>query len=318
MKKISIIIVNYKTSQMTLNCITAIIKVINSVPYEIIVVDNNSQDDSVKLFKNMHNNIKVIELHKNLGYGTAINKAIKITSGQFLVFLNSDIVLSEDFSQYLIDFYQKNNAGVLGIKLVGLDGKFQKTFGYFPSPMLIVANHISFLRKINHPHLKRYAAIKSNNPETQKIDWITGAFMFISKENFELIGGFDENYFMFYEDVDLCKRASALNLNNYYISEYYAIHNHCATVKSMPKGRYNFYKAVEKESSLYYLEKYFPTKLPSVISILYIVFTFKLVIMLIKYSLQVISKKQREKNKYKINSIIHTFKILKTKKLKKL
>ena len=185
MRKLSIIIVNYKTGPMTLDCIEAIKKVIHSVTYEIIVIDNNSEDDSVQLFKNTHNDLKIIELKKNIGYGSAINHGAKIAEGQFLLFLNSDIILTEDFAEFLIDFYHKNTSGILGIKLVGTNHKFQKTFGYFPSPMLIIADHLAWLKKINHRHFKRYAAINSNNPDTQKVDWITGAFMFISKENFE-------------------------------------------------------------------------------------------------------------------------------------
>jgi len=307
---LSIIIVNYKTGEMTSSCIKYIKETIKSVNFEIIVVDNNSADNSVNLIQCQHPEIKIIKTTENLGYGKANNLGIKKSLGKYLLILNSDIILNTDFVKYLIDFYQKYNAGILGIKLITSNQKLLKSFGYFPSPLLIISDGISILNRIKYRHLNRYAAIKSQNPQTQKVDWITGAFMFISKENFNKIGGFDENIFMYYEDVDLCKRANKLTLDNYYISEFTAYHEHCATVRSVPKIRYNIYKVAEKKSAVYYVKKYYPQYVMVTVNCLKVVYRYRLLIFLLKYYLLSFTNKRKKKNLYRINTMKETLKIL--------
>ncbi|MEJ2055336.1 MAG: glycosyltransferase family 2 protein [Calditrichaceae bacterium] len=306
---LSIVIVNHKTGFMTSECISAVKNIIKSVSYEIIVVDNFSNDDSIEVFESRHNDVKLIGLQKNYGYGTAMNRGVEASCGEYLLLLNSDIILVEDFTEFLIGFYSKHNAGLLGLELHGVKGKFQKTFGVFPSPMLVISNQLSVLRKINHPYFKKYASIKSDNPNTQKVDWITGAFMFLSKKNFLKIGGFDENFFMYYEDVDLCRRAVQLDFVNYFVSEFHAMHNHCGTVNALPKEFFNIHKVNEKKSAIYYLQKYYPAYVKLVVWTLMIIYTNKLSIMFVKYCIFSISKNRRVKNLYKLNS---TNKILKT------
>ena len=306
---LSIIITNYKTGEMTSKCIQSIKDTIKKIDYEIIVVDNNSDDDLVDTIKRNHSDIKIIYLTQNFGYGKANNIGAEKAEGKYLLILNSDIILIDDFSQNLIDFYNKNNSGIIGIKLLNKN-KLQKTFGYFPSPMLIISKEISLLKKLKYKHFHPYAAIKSDNPVTQKVDWITGAFMFISRKNFEKVDGFDKNIFMYYEDVDICRRLDMLGLQNYYIAEYTAIHKHCATTKSLPVSDYNIHKVREKVSALYYLQKYYPQYSNVVIRLVKIIYIQKYLIMLFKYYFLSYSKVKKIKNQYKLNSIKEVLKIL--------
>ena len=122
---------------MTNECIKSIKRNIHSVPYEIIVVDNNSKDDSLDLIRSVHRDVKIVQLHENLGYGTAVNEGVKDSNGQFLLFLNSDILITQDYAKDLVEFYSNYNVGIIGIKLLKPSGKVQKTFGYFPLPVLV-------------------------------------------------------------------------------------------------------------------------------------------------------------------------------------
>jgi GT2 family glycosyltransferase len=311
---LSIIIINYKTGLMTNECINSIKSNIQSVPNEIIVVDNNSNDDSPELIKSVHGDVKIVRLHENLGYGTAVNEGVKDSNGQFLLFLNSDILITQDYAKDLVEFYSNHNVGIIGIKLLKPGGKVQKTFGYFPLPVLIVSNELSWLRKINHRYFKKYAAVKSCNPNTQKVDWITGAFMFLSKKNYDKIGGFDENIFMYYEDVDICRRASNLGLNNYFISEFAAEHRHEGTINSLQKASYNKHKIIEKESAITYLQKYYPEYLKTVKFALKLVFINKYMISLFKLYVFYLSQNRRTHNSYKLNTSRKILSLLKGKR----
>lgn len=300
---ISVIIVNYNTGLMTSACVESVKKNIRNATCEIIVVDNNSSDSSTEILSQAHTDITIIRLHENYGYGKAINIAFKKTCGQFILVLNSDILLQNDFSDYLIDFYKRNNAGIIGIKMMKENNKFQKTFGYFPSPMLIISNEVSILRKINHKHFNKYAMIQSANPLTQSVEWITGAFMFISRENFEHVGGFDEHYFMYYEDVDICQKCCNLGFTNYFIALFYAIHKHQATTKTNNIMPYNIHRLNEKISAVYYVNKYYSKYFPVFMFVYTYIFRQRLILLTLKKAFIFFNQIRLVKNQKKINTL---------------
>lgn len=311
MDKLSFIIINYKTPETTLDCIESIKKHIKSIDFEIIVVDNNSEDDSKTIIQSKYQDIKWVSLLRNYGYGYGVNRGFELSEGNYITILNSDIIIKSDYMIDLVKFYKTNDAGLLGVKLILPDQETQRTFGYFPSPMVIIANETSLLGKIKSRHFARYAAIKSKNPETQRVDWVTGAFMFISRDNFNSIEGFDEKFFMYYEDVDICRQITQKKLPVYYISEYSAVHKHCATIKSLPQTKYIEHKINEIRSGLYYLSKYYSKYLTVTKFVLSLIFLCKTTVMGIKYFLFIKTEK-RNKNARKFNTFKRILRVLRT------
>lgn len=266
---------------MTSRCVGSIRKTIKSVSSEIVVADNHSYDSSIAILRQDHDDISIIELPENYGYGKAINIAFEKTTGDYILALNSDIVVENDFAAYLIDFYKRKRAGVIGIKLLK-NNQFQKSFGYFPSPLLVISNEISVLRKIHHRHFNRYAMIQDCAPPSQRVEWITGAFMFISRDNFERLGGFDKHFFMFYEDIDLCRRCFRMGLINYFVAEFQANHEHQASVRKNDISPHHVYKAHERESAAYYIKKYYPRYFPLFLMIYRFIFIQRFMLLTIK------------------------------------
>ncbi len=249
---LSVIIVNFKTSEVTVECVESLKKHL-TCNYEIIVVDNNSQDNSKKHITNLHQDISWIQLDKNMGYGYAINQGSKNSKGKYLLVLNSDIIILSDFFGDIKKKYCELNAGSIGIKLILPNTKTQNTVSTFPRIINILGDDIRWIRKIKK--FSRYSMSLSLKSDLHKVDWLTGAFMFFSKLNFQKAEGFDDRFFMYYEDVDLCKKLSDNSTANYYYTAHSAIHKHCYSVNTQ-KLPFNKYKIINRKSAIYYISKY--------------------------------------------------------------
>ena len=258
---VSFILVNYKTPQITLKSIEHIKQNIHSVPYEIIVVDNASKDDSLKNISRHHPDLGLLSLEKNMGFGVAANRGAAVAKGPFLCFLNSDIFLIEDCIHELIQFYGSHHVGALGIRLLNGENRFLPSYGHFPDPLLISTGNISFLRRLKCKCFNRYATVDPARKEPLEVDWITGAVFFISRERFRETGGFDETFFLYYEDTDLCLRLRRAGYHNYYIPQFHAVHLHGASGKHDMADGYNRIKLSEKMSATNYVRKHFPQRL---------------------------------------------------------
>lgn len=191
---VSIIIINYQTPKLTSACLKSIL----SFPHnerEIIVVDNNSSDNSLEIISQEFSQeieeekIKIIPSSVNLGFGGGNNLGAKEAKGEFLLFLNSDTLIKEDIFKSALDIFQQDEKiGLISPLLMTEEGLEQKD-AYGPWPNL---KNLIFKRANNYP------------------DWLSGCTLFIRKSLFEELKGFDENFFLYFEDVDLCFRASKL------------------------------------------------------------------------------------------------------------
>ena len=203
--KLSVIIVNFNGAKLTLACVASIRAHIPSIPYEIIVVDNQSSDREGEALKRQLPECTIVLSEKNVGFGGANNLGASRASGELLLFLNNDTLVSSDiFTPLAAALEQNRHLGLIGPALRNQDGTFQVSFGRFPS----LGNEWRTRRlgrRFNHKNLDQVGTI-----ETREREWITGAAMMARKECFERLGGFDESYFMYFEDVDLCYRARLL------------------------------------------------------------------------------------------------------------
>ncbi|SHK64114.1 glycosyltransferase family 2 protein [Chryseobacterium polytrichastri] len=214
----SIILVNYNTCQLTLACIDSIREFSTSFSYEIIVVDNDSSDNSVEVLSKLPY-IKFIEFGKNAGFGAANNLGAKNAVGKYLFLLNTDTILIDNSIKILLDFYRHNEGklkiGTLGATLIDENQNIINSGGNFPT----VDKYVNaYLRR----PVKEYKIAK--NDDYQQIDYVTGADLMISKRIYEEIEGFDENFFLYYEETDLQKRIQSLGYINYLITTTRIIH----------------------------------------------------------------------------------------------
>jgi len=203
-KGVSIIIVNYRRFDLTSKCVESLR--VHSPQTEIILVDNASRDGSVERLREIFPDITIVEMNGNNGFGFANNAGAAAASGNHLFFLNNDTIVHSDSPQHLSSVLQKEQkAAVVGPRLSYEDGSFQLSFGFDPSPL----NEWKTKRMkkgLFRRDAKLADKVQSRYASVTPVDWVTGAALMIRSEVFESIGGFDEAYFMYFEDADLCRR----------------------------------------------------------------------------------------------------------------
>jgi len=213
---VSIIIVNYNTSELLKNCIYSIERNTKDITYEIIVSDNGSVDDSVRMLKNTFPNVKVIENNENLGFGAANNRAKEIAKGEFLFFLNSDTLLCNNAVKIFYDYsITHSNIGALGCYLTNSNGDFIHSGGAFPTYRSILNEELRFfvyhiIRGVQFLICKSISTKKNTGQEPKRmhVDYVTGADLFVHNDDSAL---FDETFFMYYEETDMQKKMALDN-----------------------------------------------------------------------------------------------------------
>lgn len=227
--KLSITIVNYNQKYFPSLCLEALDKS-EFKDFEIIVCDNNSEDESIGFLKKVarEGGIKLMEPGKNIGYGAGHNLAAKKAKGEFILILNTDITVEPETLGRLVNYLGKNeNVGIVGPKLVYHNGTIQQScrrdFKLFD---LFIKR--SFLRRFGgfKKRYEKYVMADFDHEKMQEVDLITGAFMMMPRAVFEAVGGFDERYFLFMEDFDLCKKVRAAGYKVVYYPGAVAKHYH--------------------------------------------------------------------------------------------
>lgn len=241
---VSIIIINYNTTQLLKNCINSIIEKTFGLSYEIIVIDNASYDNPEVLIKKNFPNVKFISSQLNLGFGKANNLGVLNSTGKYLFFLNSDTLLINNAIKILFDFWQTNpNLGAIGGNL--FDEKHNPNFSYgthFPTIFNIILYRTRFF-KIFKLDTFNY----TNLPK--KVSFIIGADLFMERSLFLKIKGFDPNYFMYIEDGDLQLQINRLNYFIYNVPNAKILHLQGASSTNKDK------LIMEVSSYSYYFKK---------------------------------------------------------------
>ncbi|MPM81472.1 N-acetylglucosaminyl-diphospho-decaprenol L-rhamnosyltransferase [bioreactor metagenome] len=226
--KISIIIVTWNTSQITKKCVDTINQYIPN--QEIIVVDNGSQDDTVEILKKIKN-VKLVENGANLGFAKANNIGFNFATSEYIVFMNSDIELLDNSILKMID-YLKNNptVGIIGPKFLNPDLTPQASV--FPPQTFLNAFKEFWLGKQNA--YSKYIPQSSNPSE---VSYISGGCIAVNKKYFQRIGKWNETYFFYFEDMDLCRQVRKSGQKIYYYPECQIIHRHGASGKNIAPAK---------------------------------------------------------------------------------
>ena len=223
--QLSVIILNYNVRYFLELCVSSVQKALESIDSEIIVVDNNSQDDSCAMMKKRFPNVKFIENKENSGFPKGNNIGVAVAKGEYICILNPDTVVSEDtFTKVLAFAKKQNELGIVGVKLIDGTGNFlPESKRGTPTPF-VAFTKITGLYKIFPKTFGKYYAQHLSENETGKIEILVGAFMLMKRDFYNEIGGFDENCFMYSDDIDLSYMALKKGKTNYYFHETSVIH----------------------------------------------------------------------------------------------
>lgn len=253
---ISVIIVNYNVKYFLEQCLFSVQAALKNIPGEIIVVDNASKDKSIDYLQPKFPFVKFIVNPRNRGFGTGCNDGFKLSSGEFVLFLNPDCIIPEDCFDKSISFLNNHpEAGALGVKMFDGSGKFLKE-----SKRSFPALSTSFFKMVGlaalFPHSKFFAKYylgQLDENKNHEIGVLAGAFMLMRRNVFEKVNGFDEDFFMYGEDIDLSYRIHKAGFKNYYFSETAIIHFKGEGTK---KGNLNYVQMFYNAMSIFVHKHY--------------------------------------------------------------
>lgn len=221
MKKLSVIIVNYNVEHFLNLCLLSVQNAIKSIDAEVIVVDNHSSDGSCDMVKSNFPDVILVENKVNFGFSKANNQGVNLAQGEYVLILNPDTVVAEDTFEKIILFADKNeNLGALGVKLMDGTGNYlSESKRNIPTPTR------AFYKLLSNSHKKlSYYANEIQENEIAEVSILVGAFMLLKREIYNKVGGFDEKFFMYGEDVDLSYELLEFGYKNYYFGEIQVIH----------------------------------------------------------------------------------------------
>lgn len=235
---VSIIIVSYNTKKLLQLCLRAIYGKLGHIPVEIIVVDNASTDESVDMIKKEFSKAKLLQNKTNLGFAKAVNIGAKIAKGEYLLFLNSDAHIKDDKIREMIKLLEKNpTVGIIGGELQNLDETTSQSYGsFYTIPQVLLLLFGSRFKKTKLIPISGF------------VDWVSGGFMLIRRSIFENLAGFDEHFFMYVEDMELCYRAKKRGFATYFFPDAKATHagqgssSRSFAIPQIYKGILYFYK----------------------------------------------------------------------------
>lgn len=202
---ISVVIVNWNTCALLAKCIVAVEHEAAAISHDIWVVDNGSRDNSVAMLRRDFPHVHVIESRVNLGFAGANNLAIERSEGRYLLLLNTDAIVTPGSILALLDLAERTpRAGIIGAHLLNPDGSFQASYTNFPTlwQEFLILSTIG--RRLRGPWYPSHGPEEAKGP--QCVDYVEGACMLVRRDALEDVGGLDEGYFMYAEEVDWCKR----------------------------------------------------------------------------------------------------------------
>jgi hypothetical protein len=238
--ELSVIIVIYKGEKFLKNCLASVFDKIKNIRFEIILVNNGEKDIILEDFPT----IKIIKTRTNLGFGRGHNLGIKSAKENMLWILNTDTeVLAGDVENVLREIREKRGIGVIGVRLMSENNRVQPwSAGVEPTIWGLIRNNLGFpaSRAIWQSAKKR------------EVDWVSGTSLFIRKDIFDKLGGFDEKFFMYFEDIDLCKRAREAGYKVVYYPEFAVRHFGGKSFENSELQKKYYYQSQD-----YYFEKHF-------------------------------------------------------------
>lgn len=233
LKDLTVIILSYNTKQVTKECLRRVYeakrfseRTLNN-RVKVIVVDNASQDSSTQMIRRKFPWVKLLAMKKNLGFSGGNNYAMRLAKTPFILLLNSDTFLEKETIAKALKFFESHRScDVLSVALIYPDKGFQPSGGFLPTPFRTILwflglESIPFAKKVIQPI---YIYERSFFGKERCLEWASGAFFLLRREVYKKTKGFDENFFMYLEDVEWCKRIKDWGLKIYYTPEITVVH----------------------------------------------------------------------------------------------
>lgn len=253
--KVSVIIVSWNCWDMLSDCLKSLYES-ECKDFEVVVVDNASSDKTIENIRALYPDVKLIDAGGNIGFGAACNLGAKKAVGNWFFFLNPDTEAKKNSISTMIKFLDLHpDIAVVGAKLLWPDGTFQDSYKRFFSPFFSVLELFEIHYYFPNNFLNREVNYDFNifsSPE--KVDWVIGAAFVVKRETFERVGGFDEGFFMYFEEIDLCKRVSQKNGDIYFLPECEIIHKKGKVSEKTNVRSVDYYKSMYR----YHLKHGFP------------------------------------------------------------
>ena len=231
---LSIIIVSWNVKDLLKKCLTSVFERAQGINFEVFVIDNDSRDGSARMIQKEFPQVKLIQNKKNTGFAYANNQAIKQAQGKYILLLNPDTEIIGNTFGKTVQLMNKNDWAVLGCKILNSDKTVQESVRRFPA----LVDQILIQLKLHHwpvfaKLLNKYLAKDFNYQQESEVDQVMGAFFLIKRSVLEKIGDFDQKFYLWFEEVDFCKRVKDAGLKVVYTPQAQIIHYGAASFKQL-------------------------------------------------------------------------------------
>lgn len=252
---VSVIIVNYNSTGLLKNCLASVKEFTTDINYEIIVVDNNSMEGDIDVLLKDYDRVTLIKNDFNRGFGTANNQGVKIAEGKYVLFLNNDTILFENTIKKVFEYAESlTGENIIGCKMLNEDKSVQKSVFDFPTLLnVFTSNFFLYVLFPKSKYFNKYHLMNKEIKKPTEVDVVTGAFLLTNRKTFEALNGFDERFFFYMEETDLCFRYKKNNGKAIYYPETAIIHlkGKSARGESWFKNKY------QSISTIKYFQKHF-------------------------------------------------------------
>ena len=224
---LSVIVVSFNVRELLVHCLESLTSDLAGLAAEVVVADNASIDGTVDAVRQRFPRVRVLENDRNLGFGAANNQALKITSGQAVLFLNPDTEMRPGAASTLVRHMTEHpDVGVVGPRLHYPNGIIQSSRRSFPTPLTGLIESTIVQRWFPKTGLlRRYYRDGNSDDQTQDVDWLVGACLLARRETIDRVGGFDERFFMYSEELDWCYRVREDGWRIVYLPDAEVIHH---------------------------------------------------------------------------------------------
>jgi hypothetical protein len=236
---LSVIVVSHGHGQIVHDCLASLPSALAGLSAEVIVVDNLGSDGSLTAAINGNERVMLQRSLRPQGLSSNINQAVRASSGRYLLQLNPDTVFHSGRLLDAIRFMEEESrAGVVGCRLLSVDGTLQRSYRRFPTAPVVLARGLGADRWGYRPPFYRYRLMEDAQFERPaEVDWVFGAFLLFRFDRFLAVGGMDEEYRLYYEDVDLCYRFRQRGWRTFYYPQLTVVHQHARSSAAVPFGQ---------------------------------------------------------------------------------
>jgi GT2 family glycosyltransferase len=239
---VSVVVVSFNTRDLLRDCLTSLYAELQGISHEVFVVDNVSRDGSADMVAQEFSAVQLIRSNVNLGFAAGNNRAFPLATGRYIVLLNSDAFLRKDALRRSIDYMDADpQIGLGGARLVDADGSWQASARMFPSPLNDFLSLSGLAAKFpKSKFFGRQNRTWADQNQPIDTDWVPGAYSIIRRTTLEEVGYFDEQFFLYYEEVDLCRRMKRAGYRVRYWPDVVVVHlggESSKTLKSLRMSR---------------------------------------------------------------------------------